>query len=169
MKVRHLLISGVALCAMWVAQPSYAYRQGNASASRSTSVQKSGGRYHHTNGRHSSTIRKGSHAAPSRRPSTVTRPSYHPSTKPPTVHYHRRPTPSRQPAVSKRPISPGRSGYWRAGQYVPKSYFQRYAPPSHVRRHYAAPPRGYDYVYHHGELLLVALTTGLIVNVLAGY
>lgn len=85
----------------------------------------------------------------------------------PAPHY--RPMPHHRPMPHYRPVPSNYRGYWRPGQYVPTTYFHRYAPPVHLVRNYGPPPRGYGYVYNNGELLLVALTTGLIVNILMGY
>lgn len=58
---------------------------------------------------------------------------------------------------------------WRRGERLPSYYRTQYREVDWRRAHYRQPPRGYHYVRddNTGEVLLVALTTGIILSILA--
>jgi Ni/Co efflux regulator RcnB len=67
----------------------------------------------------------------------------------------------------------GRNGYetgyrsWRRGERLPSYYQDRYRTVDYRRAHLRAPPRGYRYVEDdRGDMLLVALATGVILSVI---
>ncbi len=63
-----------------------------------------------------------------------------------------------------------RAGYrnWRRGQRLPVAYHHRYQEVDYRTEHLRAPRRGYHYVRDdHGDVLLVAITTGLIASIIA--
>jgi Ni/Co efflux regulator RcnB len=63
-----------------------------------------------------------------------------------------------------------RPGYqsWRRGERLPSYYRSHYREVDWRRAHYRQPPRGYHYVRddNTGEVLLVALATGVILSIL---
>jgi Ni/Co efflux regulator RcnB len=63
-----------------------------------------------------------------------------------------------------------RPGYqsWRRGERLPSYYRSHYREVDWRRAHYRQPPRGYHYVRNDntGEVLLVALATGVILSIL---
>jgi Ni/Co efflux regulator RcnB len=63
-----------------------------------------------------------------------------------------------------------RAGYqsWRRGDRLPSYYRSHYREIDWRRAHYRQPPRGYHYVRddNTGEVLLVALATGVILSIL---
>jgi Ni/Co efflux regulator RcnB len=67
----------------------------------------------------------------------------------------------------------GRNGYeagyrnWRRGERLPSYYQSRYRTVDYRREHLRAPPRGYRYVEDdRGDMLLVAIATGVILSVI---
>lgn len=63
---------------------------------------------------------------------------------------------------------PGYGFLRRHGERLPSYYRTRYAPVDYRRHHLRAPPRGYHYVQDdRGEILLVAIVTGLIASIIA--
>lgn len=57
---------------------------------------------------------------------------------------------------------------WRRGERLPSYYRSHYRTVDYRSAHLRAPPRGYHYVRDdRGELLLVAITTGIILSILA--
>ncbi|HUH31630.1 MAG TPA: RcnB family protein [Rhodanobacter sp.] len=66
----------------------------------------------------------------------------------------------------------GRSeGWYRKGGHMPTEYRGRsYVVTDWRSRHLRQPPRGYHYVRSdNGDFLLVAITTGIIANILASH
>lgn len=63
-----------------------------------------------------------------------------------------------------------RPGYqsWRRGERLPSHYRSQYREVDWRRAHYRQPPRGYHYVRNDntGEVLLVAIATGVILSIL---
>jgi Ni/Co efflux regulator RcnB len=57
---------------------------------------------------------------------------------------------------------------WRRGERLPSYYRSQYREVDWRRSHYRQPPRGYHYVRddNTGEVLLVAVATGLILSIL---
>jgi|CXWL01.1.fsa_nt_gi Ni/Co efflux regulator RcnB len=56
---------------------------------------------------------------------------------------------------------------WRRGERLPSGYHQRYRQIDYRREHLRAPPRGYHYVRDdRGDVLMVAIATGLIASVI---
>ena len=56
---------------------------------------------------------------------------------------------------------------WRRGERLPSYARQQYREVDWRREHYRAPPRGYHYVRDdRGEVLLVAVATGVILSIL---
>lgn len=69
----------------------------------------------------------------------------------------------------------GRSGFspgyhaWRRGDRFPSYYRTRYAVVDYRAYHLRRPPRGYHYVRDdRGDILLVAITTGIILSLILG-
>jgi Ni/Co efflux regulator RcnB len=62
---------------------------------------------------------------------------------------------------------PGRHA-WRRGERLPSYYRTHYREVDWRRNHYRQPPRGYHYVRddNTGEILLVAIATGVILSIL---
>lgn len=67
----------------------------------------------------------------------------------------------------------GRDGFeygyqtWRRGQRLPQYYRDRFRTVDYRREHLRAPPRGYRYVEDdRGDMLLVAIATGVILSVI---
>lgn len=59
---------------------------------------------------------------------------------------------------------------WRRGQRLPVSYRHRYAEVDWRAQHLRAPRRGYHYVRDDsGNILLVAVATGLIASIIANH
>jgi Ni/Co efflux regulator RcnB len=57
---------------------------------------------------------------------------------------------------------------WRRGERLPSYYRSHYRTVDYRSAHLRAPPRGYHYVRDdRGDLLLVAITTGIILSILA--
>ena len=57
---------------------------------------------------------------------------------------------------------------WRRGGYIPREYRDRQYVVNDWRGHnLSAPPRGYQWVQHGSDYLLVALATGLIAQLLS--
>jgi len=57
---------------------------------------------------------------------------------------------------------------WRRGERLPSYYRSRYAAVDYRSRHLRAPPRGYHYVRdERGDILLVAVATGIIASIIA--
>ncbi len=64
------------------------------------------------------------------------------------------------------------AGYepWRRGQYLPRYYRDRYVVVDYRHHHLRPPPRGYHYVRDdRGDIILVAIATGLIASVLLSH
>jgi Ni/Co efflux regulator RcnB len=58
---------------------------------------------------------------------------------------------------------------WRRGDRLPSYYRSRYRPVDYRHYRLREPPRGYHYVRDdRGELLLVGVTTGIILSIIAG-
>jgi len=73
------------------------------------------------------------------------------------------------PPASMYNRSDFRPGYhqWRRGERLPSYYRTQYREVDWRRAHYRAPPRGYHYVRDdRGEVLLVAVATGVILSIL---
>lgn len=63
-----------------------------------------------------------------------------------------------------------RPGYheWRRGDRLPSYYRNQFRTVDYRREHLRAPPRGYHYVRdNRGELLLVAVATGVILSIIS--
>lgn len=57
---------------------------------------------------------------------------------------------------------------WRRGDRLPSAYRSHYRRVDYRAAHLRAPPRGYEYVRgDRGDLLLIAITTGVILSILA--
>lgn len=71
-------------------------------------------------------------------------------------------------AQARNDYRPARQA-WRRGERLPSYYRTQYREVDWRRSHYRQPPRGYHYVRddNSGEVLLVALTTGIILSILA--
>jgi len=65
----------------------------------------------------------------------------------------------------------GRSfGEYRRGQRLPQEYRNRQYVVNDWRGHHlSAPPRGYHWVQHGSDYVLVAITTGIIANLLLNH
>lgn len=75
-----------------------------------------------------------------------------------------------QPTSAQRNRADFRPGYqsWRRGERLPSNYRSHYRNVDYRREHLRAPPRGHQYVRtDRGDLLLVAIATGVIVSILA--
>lgn len=61
--------------------------------------------------------------------------------------------------------------HWRRGDHVPRGYWRDYRVVDYRHHHLRAPPRGYHYRYddRRDEYLLMGLTTGLIIGVIAAH
>ena len=65
-------------------------------------------------------------------------------------------------------VEPRYAGYrWRTGGYLPSQYRSYYVRDPYVYGLRPA-PRGYRYVHAGGDILLIAVATGLIASVLSG-
>jgi Ni/Co efflux regulator RcnB len=75
-----------------------------------------------------------------------------------------------EPPAWARQRSDYRPAYqsWRRGERLPSYYRSHYREVDWRRAHYRQPPRGYHYVRddNTGEVLLVALATGVILSIL---
>ena len=99
-----------------------------------------------------------------------------PGPPPPPPPHHAPPPPHHGPPP---PMYHGRGfydrgrheGWYRRGGYVPTEYRRgSYVVTDWRSRRLHEPPRGYEYVRSdNGDYLLVAIATGVIVNILAGY
>lgn len=83
-------------------------------------------------------------------------------------------TPAYRPPIYApvRPYNPGRYGVspsygagWRRGEILPPDY-RGYAVPDYARYHLRRPPRGYYWCRAGDDFVLVAMTTGLIFEVI---
>ena len=75
-----------------------------------------------------------------------------------------------QPTVAQRHRADFRPGYqqWRRGERLPANYRGHYRDVDYRREHLRAPPRGYHYVRtDRGDMLLVAVATGVILSIIA--
>jgi Ni/Co efflux regulator RcnB len=75
-----------------------------------------------------------------------------------------------QPTVNVQSRADFRPGWqtWRRGDRLPSAYRSHYRHVDYRSAHLRAPPRGYEYVRgDRGDLLLVAITTGVILSILA--
>lgn len=72
------------------------------------------------------------------------------------------------PAPAGRHVTPGYRA-WRRGERLPSYYRSRYVVVNDWNnRHLRRPPRGYHYVRDdRGDILLVAVATGLIASIIA--
>jgi Ni/Co efflux regulator RcnB len=58
---------------------------------------------------------------------------------------------------------------WRHGDHLPRSYYQtRYIVNDYGRYHLHAPPRGHHWVRVNDDVVLAAVTSGLVVSVVSG-
>jgi len=69
------------------------------------------------------------------------------------------------PGYGYRPYYPSYRTYWHRGAYVPVVY-RRYYVQDYYYYGLRPPPPGYRWVYADGNFVLMALATGLIVEVL---
>jgi Ni/Co efflux regulator RcnB len=70
------------------------------------------------------------------------------------------------PSYGYYPVEPRYYGYhWRRGGYLPPAYRGYYVHDPYAYG-LAYPPYGYRYVYADGDIVLIALATGLIASVL---
>lgn len=71
------------------------------------------------------------------------------------------------PPPSGRHVTPGYRA-WRRGERLPAYYRSHYSQVDYRRHHLRAPPRGYRYVQDdRGEILMVAIATGIIASIIA--
>ncbi|MBS7455892.1 RcnB family protein [Coralloluteibacterium stylophorae] len=87
---------------------------------------------------------------------------------------HRTPTPKHRVVVQRyrapvRYAAPvgHRVQRWRSGQYLPAAYYARPYHVDHRRYGLRVPPRGHDWVRVDNDVVLVALATGLVSQVVA--
>lgn len=58
---------------------------------------------------------------------------------------------------------------WRHGDHLPRSYYEtRYIVNDYGRYHLHAPPRGHHWVRVNNDVVLAAVTSGLVVSVVSG-
>jgi len=58
---------------------------------------------------------------------------------------------------------------WRHGDHLPRSYYERrYIVHDYGRYHLHAPPRGHHWVRVNNDVVLAAITSGLVVSVVNG-
>jgi Ni/Co efflux regulator RcnB len=78
--------------------------------------------------------------------------------------------PYRNPQFKPQPGMPVPHQEWRRGHVVDPHYrADRYWVTDWRARHLSAPPREHRWLYVNGDYVLVAIATGVIVNVLSGY
>lgn len=96
------------------------------------------------------------------------RPGPHPGTRPvppPVARPHPRPHPHPQPPRPMYGTGPNRR--WYRGDRLPPQYRSRQYVVNDWRRHHLSPPpRGYHWVQYGADYMLVAIATGVIVQLL---
>lgn len=76
----------------------------------------------------------------------------------------------RNPGYRPQPGMPVPHQQWHRGRVVEPMYRgDRYWVTDWRARHLYAPPRDHRWLYVNGDYVLVAIATGMIVNILAGY
>ncbi|EIK96122.1 integral membrane protein-like protein [Pseudomonas sp. M47T1] len=81
-----------------------------------------------------------------------------------------RPGPSRDQAYHPQPGMPRPHNEWHRGGFAPPQYRgDRYWVTDWHSRHLRQPPRDHRWLYVNGDYVLVAITTGAIVQILSGY
>ncbi|MDF3935862.1 RcnB family protein [Pseudomonas citronellolis] len=76
----------------------------------------------------------------------------------------------RNPGYRPQPGMPVPHQQWQRGRVVEQAYRgDRYWVTDWRARHLYAPPRDHRWLYVNGDYVLMAIATGVIVNILAGY